>query len=245
MQVLFIACKALPRHSVQHSIFVDCWTGYGPSSMFFVTCCPDALFKNSGRWTLKPDWLRKKVVKLIKWRWGTEEERTRNGYIGVCICAFCFVHRSHCVVTVSWLLQLDDWSKRHRYPRIMAWEHIFRWSSPICPEYRSTFCSTFWAPFVLFSRCIASGLFNTFQGSHQPQTLKWHVIIWLCVSTINKNRMLNGASGQGLSMNTTVCQSLVVFFSHETRSSTFESQCCGLFFIFFTPHTIVNVPAQT
>ena len=35
------------------------------------------------------------------------------------------------------------------------------------------------------------------------------------------------------------------FFSHETRSSTFESQCCGSFFIFFTRHTVVNVPAQT
>ena len=35
------------------------------------------------------------------------------------------------------------------------------------------------------------------------------------------------------------------FFLHETRSSTFESQCCGSFFIFFTPHTVVNVPAQT
>ena len=35
------------------------------------------------------------------------------------------------------------------------------------------------------------------------------------------------------------------FFSHQTRSSTFESQCCGSFFTFFTPHTVVNVPAQT
>ena len=35
------------------------------------------------------------------------------------------------------------------------------------------------------------------------------------------------------------------FFSQQTRSSTFESQCCGSCFTFFTPHTVVNVPAQT
>ena len=35
------------------------------------------------------------------------------------------------------------------------------------------------------------------------------------------------------------------FFSLQMDSSTFESQCCGSFFIFFTPHTVVNVPAQT
>ena len=38
---------------------------------------------------------------------------------------------------------------------------------------------------------------------------------------------------------------LSFFFSHETRLSTFELQCCCSFFIFFTPHTVVNVPAQT